>query len=154
VAVTYWLYYMCVRVYVCSCECKCTTVYICEVLRAFMLLSWMYVCKEKKEKKEKKERAVFGGIHGVSSAIILFVPILHLVRILWCEIGVFLCHKCLRQLTIWRTSEINAFLLQMTLRLLYWFSPPHQSQLSRLSPWICCQTLKSHYEEHCRSDRW
>jgi hypothetical protein len=61
---------------------------------------------------------VFGGIHGVSSAVILYVPKLRLVWILWCKISIVLCHKCLRQRTIWRTSKINAFLVQMTLRFL------------------------------------
>jgi hypothetical protein len=94
--------------------------------------------------KQKWTEGVFGGIHGVSSAVILFVPKLRLVWILWCKIGVVLCHKCLRQRTIWRTNEINSFLVQMMLRFLQWFSPPHQSRLRRLPPWICRQTLSKH----------
>jgi hypothetical protein len=40
------------------------------------------------KKNKQNNQGVFGGIHGVSSAVILFVPKLRLVSILWQNVGI------------------------------------------------------------------
>jgi hypothetical protein len=69
-----------------------------------------------------------------NSSVTLFVPKLRLVWITWCKIDVVLSRKCQRRPTIWKTSEIIAILVQMTLRILYWFLSLHRSWLRRLPP--------------------
>jgi hypothetical protein len=73
------------------------------------LCLWLYAqtVRSQKKKNLQKKLGVFGGIHSVSSAVILFVPKLRLVWILWCKIGVVLCHKCLRERTNNMRSKLN-----------------------------------------------